>query len=448
MRTVRATPASRLLLAVLSGNMLLDALEVSLAVVTLPSIGRDLHLAPAAAQWVVTGFAVGFGGLLLVAGRLVAGLGRRRVYLAALLVFAAASVIGGLADGAPTLIASRMVKGWCAALTAPTGLVIICAAFREGAERARALSVYSLFGASGFTAGLLLAGALTPLSWRWAFLFPAPVALALFVAGLRALPADPPAPGPSRYDLPGAALLLATLAVAVHGLATGPRLVELAVAAGLLAAFAWRESVASYPLVTLALLRRGHLVRATVNAALLNGTYWGLLVLITYDLQDRLGWSPLAAGAAILPASVPLALVTPYTARLVAAVGPPRLIAAGATATCAGGLAYAMFGPLGYLAGVLPALIGIGAGFVLAFAALHVQAISGVPAEAQPMAGGLYQTGVQAGGAVTVALVVAVWTAGGRLLAPSAAGGRPLLFAGLGLAGVAVAAAGLRPRRA
>ncbi|MYR38915.1 MFS transporter [Streptomyces sp. SID4944] len=176
------------LLVVLAGNMLIDALEVSVALVALPAIGTDLGAPLTTTQWTVTGFAIGFGGLMLLGARAVALLGRRRVYLAALLCFAAASLAGALAEGPWLLAATRVVKGFCAALTAPTGLAIIATAFPEGPARNRALSVYTFFGAGGFTTGLLLSGWLTGVSWRLTFAFPAPVVLVLFVLGLRLIP--------------------------------------------------------------------------------------------------------------------------------------------------------------------------------------------------------------------------------------------------------------------
>ncbi|CAO0828084.1 Major facilitator superfamily (MFS) profile domain-containing protein OS=Streptomyces microflavus OX=1919 GN=Smic_43660 PE=4 SV=1 [Streptomyces microflavus] len=176
------------LLVVLAGNMLIDALEVSVALVALPAIGTDLGAPLTTMQWTITGFAVGFGGLMLFGARAVALLGRRRVYLAALVGFAAASLVGALAEDPSLLTATRVVKGFCAALTAPTGLAIIATAFPEGPQRNRALSVYTLFGAGGFTAGLLLSGWLTGFSWRLTFAFPAPAVLVLFVLGLRLIP--------------------------------------------------------------------------------------------------------------------------------------------------------------------------------------------------------------------------------------------------------------------
>src|SRR5215470_9252736 len=132
MAPVRWNAALWGLVFLLSGNMLLDALEVSVVIVAMPSIGADLHLPPSGAQWMMSGFALGFGGLVLLGVRLVAVFGRRRCYLAALLVFAIASVVGGFADATAVLVATRFVKGFCAALTAPTGLAIIGTTFPEG----------------------------------------------------------------------------------------------------------------------------------------------------------------------------------------------------------------------------------------------------------------------------------------------------------------------------
>jgi MFS family permease len=364
------------LVVVLSGNMLLDAVEVALAVVALPRVAGELHLSRFEAQWVMGGFALGFGAMLPFAARVAGAWGRRRVYLVALLVFAVASVAGGFAPDGPLLIATRVVKGVCAALTAPTGLAIIAATFPPGPARGRALSVYSLFGAGGFSIGLVASGLLTGAGWRWAFLAPAPVALALFAFGPRYVPAGPKAP------------------------VAGPRR---------------------------ALLARPTLLRSALGAAALNGSYWGLLYVLTFRAQADGGWSPLRTGLALLPASVPLAVssATGLSRRLAARAGNPRPIAAGAAAATAG-CAVCLRAGGGYAAGVLPALLLVGLGFVLAFAALHAQAVAGVPGSDQPAASGLYQSAVQLGGAAVLA-AVAVLDRGHALALVTA-------VAGLGLA--------------
>ncbi|MEG3631654.1 MFS transporter [Streptomyces poriticola] len=447
MNGARAAPWG--LLFVLAGNMLIDALEVSVALVALPAIGADLDLAPRQLHWVVSGFAAGFGALLLFGGRAVAILGRRPVYLAALLVFAVASLAGALADHAALLTATRFVKGFCAALTAPTGIAIIASSFPQGPARSRALSVYSLFGASGFSAGLLLSGALTEISWRWTFAFPAPVALLLFVAGLRLIPRDEPRPAaPRRYDIAGALSLTAALLLLMHAVSRGPDTgwdhpSVIAAFAGALVLgllFVRIELTARQPLLNLGLLTRGPFVRSALGAGVLNGSYLGLLLVSTLHLQQRAGFGPLQTGLAFLPAAAPLALTALHSGRLVTRFGPARLIAAGATAAPLG---YALYPRTGaevhYATDVLPTMLFVGAAFVCAFTALHTQATGSVPDSLQAAAGSHYQTAVQLSAALMTVLCAALYPAGREPVL--------LLITAVGLAGLVIALRGLAPRR-
>src|SRR5690348_8984855 len=163
------------LLVVLCGALFLDALDVSMVGVALPSIRADLGLSTSSLQWVVSGYVLGYGGLLLLGGRTADLLGRRRVFLAALGVFAVASLLGGIVDNGALLIVARFIKGISAAFTAPAALSIITTTFAEGPARNRALSIFTACGASGFSLGLVLSGFLTELGWRWTFLMPVPV---------------------------------------------------------------------------------------------------------------------------------------------------------------------------------------------------------------------------------------------------------------------------------
>jgi len=468
------------LLVVLAGNMLIDALEVSVALVALPAIGTDLGAPLTAMQWTITGFAVGFGGLMLFGARAVALLGRRRVYLAALVGFAAASLVGALAEDPSLLTATRVVKGFCAALTAPTGLAIIATAFPEGPPRNRALSVYTLFGAGGFTAGLLLSGWLTGFSWRLTFAFPAPAVLVLFVLGLRLIPGAaedgedrppgtagdragrPPGTPLRRYGFASAAAFLAGLLALVQGITSVPAhgwadvrsTGLLALAAGLLALFVALERASAHPLVRFAALRSGAMIRSALGAACLNGSYLGLLFVLTHQLQSLAGWSPLRTATAFLPAAAPLVVTALFSGRIVARFGAPRLIAAGALLPFAGYLLLLRTPwPPAYATGILPTMLLVGAGFVLSFAALNSQATSQLPPAERGAGSGLYQTAVQVGATLSVALVAALLTGSappaGADPAEFAEACRPALtlVAVVGGLGLLTALTGLRSRR-
>src|SRR5690349_24459621 len=190
--------------------------------VALPSIGTELNLSTTSLQWIVNGYVLGYGGLLLLGGRTADLLGRRKVFLTALAVFAVASLVGGLVDDGTLLIATRFIKGLAAAFTAPTALSILTTTFHEGPARNRALSVFSVFGASGYSSGLILGGLLTSAGWRWTFLIPVPLALGALVAGLALIPRDKPAAG-GGHDPIGAITLVGGMLLAVYTVVTAPQ---------------------------------------------------------------------------------------------------------------------------------------------------------------------------------------------------------------------------------
>ncbi|WP_149829905.1 MFS transporter [Streptomyces tailanensis] len=443
------------LLAVLAGNMLLDALEVSVLVVAAPAIGADLGLPPQGVQWTMSGFALGFAGLLLYGPQLAERRGRRRTYLVALALFAAASLAGAVATDPVVLVVTRFVKGCCAALTAPMGLAIITSAFTEGPVRRRAVSVYALFGAAGFTVGLPLSGLLTEWDWRWALAFPAPVVTVLFVVGTRVIPRDTPAPGAGtgRPDAAGALLLTGALTALVGGFTlvpadgwTGPRgsgLLLLSVT--LFATLGLRERVVSRPLVPASLLRAPGLARAALVAACLNGAYLSTLLTATLHLQWRAGHGPLWTALAFLPASAPLACSALHSGRMIGRFGTRRPIAAGMSLALAGFVLLWHRGLTApYPTGLLPALLLVGAGFVLAFAALNTQATVGVPDSGKGRASAAYQTAVQAGAALFLALTAALLPSASG---PAASAHKPVLTAVVIVAalGWLSALGGLRP---
>jgi MFS family permease len=455
-------------LLVLCGALFLDGLDVSMLGVALPSIDADLHLSTATLQWVVSGYVLGYGGLLLLGGRAADLLGRRRVFLVALGVFAAASLLGGLVSDGTLLIATRFIKGTAAAFTAPAGLSIITTSFAEGPARNKALAVYAATGASGFSLGLVLGGLLTLLGWRWTFLLPAPIALALLLAGRSLIARDQHEDvlaARRGYDIPGAlaisggmlALVFTVVRAPDVGWAAAQTIVGFAVAAALLVGFVVIEQRSRHPLVRLGVLRTPGLVRANVLAAAVFGPYVSFQFVVTLYLQDTLGWSSLGMAMALLPGGLVVAFGAPRTGALIDRIGTARVLVLGMAAFAVGYLLFLRVGDtLNYAAVLLPTMLLVGIGFALAFPAVNVAATTGVADTEQGLASGLVNTSFQVGGALILAVVTAVMTAGwdASTAAPGSAdalldGYVPglVLVAGASVAGLVVAASGLIRRR-
>jgi EmrB/QacA subfamily drug resistance transporter len=406
------------MLLVLCGALFLDALDVSMVGVALPSIRTDLHMSTSSLQWVVSAYVLGYGGFLLLGGRAADLFGRRRVFLVALGVFVVASALGGIATDGTLLIVTRFIKGVSAAFTAPAGLSIITTSFPEGAARNKALSIYTATGATGFSLGLVFGGLLTELGWRWTFFLPVPVALVALIAGTRLVPAGPqPLRTRRAFDLAGAVSLTAGMLLLVYTLVEAPdkgwasarTLGSLALTGAILSAFVWREQHAESPLVRLGILRSESLVRANLAAMTLFGGWVGFQFIATLYMQQLRGWSPLQTGFAIFPGGLLVALLAPRIAGLVARFGVMRLILAGLISTVA---AYSLFVPIGlhssYWAAILPTMILAGFGFALAFGPLNIAATTGVAPTEQGLAGGLLNTSFQFGGALFLAVATAV----------------------------------------
>lgn len=448
-------------LLVLCAALFLDALDVSMIGVSLPSIGADLGLSTSSLQWVVSGYVVGYGGFLLLGGRTADLLGRRRVFVVSLAVFAIFSGLGGLATNGALLLAARFVTGVSAAFTTPAGLSMITTTFAEGSVRNRALAIYTATGASGISLGLVLGGLLTEVSWRWVFFVPVFVALATWMAALRLLPRDGVHETSGRFDVAGAvcvtlAMLLLVFAVVeapTRGWGSARTLASLAAVAGLLGVFVLIELRVSQPLVRLGILRSGTLVRANVGAMSLFGGWLGFLFVATLYMQDVRGWSPLETGLAVAPAGIIVAVAAPRVAApLVARFGLSLVICCGLLCTA---IAYALFLRIdvdsNYVPVMLPTFVLIGAGFTLAYGPLNIAATNGVIAEEQGLAGGLVTTSFQMGGAIVLAVVTAVVTSA---TAGSARGARLdglraglVVSMGVAVIGAAVTAIGLVRRR-
>jgi len=460
----RWSPRLWAILFVLCGALFLDALDVSMIGVALPVIRTDLHLNTSSLQWIVSAYVLGYGGLLLLGGRAADLLGRRRVFLVALGLFAAASLLGGLVSGAGLLIAARFIKGMAAAVTAPAGLSLLTTTFPEGPMRNRAISIYSAFGASGFSLGLVLSGVLTEVSWRWTLLLPAPVALLTLVAAIPLIPRHQEAGRQGRrFDIPGGLAVTAAMLLLVYtvvsaqaaGWASARTIGSFAVVAVLLAGFVLIEHRSRDPLVRLAIFRSGALTRANLGALTLFGSYIAFQFLLTQYLQSLMGWSAMSTALAFLPAGVVVAVLSTRMGQVISRFGPGPITLIAFACLVAGYIAFLRVGTQAdYVGVILPAVIGVGIAFGLGFSALSLAATSGVADHEQGLAASLFQTSFQVGGAVVLAVVTAVIDAGGASQVTSAQATlgayRPALavITGVSMLGALVALTGVarRPR--
>ncbi|GAB2741890.1 MFS transporter [Kitasatospora kifunensis] len=408
-------------LIVLCAALFLDALDVSMVGVALPSIGSSLKLSTSTLQWVVSGYVLGYGGLLLLGGRAADLLGRRRVFLIALAVFAVASLLGGVVSDGGLLIAARFLKGASAAFTAPAALSIITTTFPEGPARNKALSIFTTCGASGYSLGLVISGLLTSVGWRWTFLMPVPVALVALVFALRLLPKHAHERSGGGYDVAGAITGTASLLLLVFtvteaqaaGWASLRTLGSLVAVVVLGAAFLVIEQRTAHPLVRLSIFRNGSVARANVSAFVLMGSYAGFQFIVALYLQRLLGWSALEMGFALLPAGALVALSSTKMGAIVDRYGTGKLLPLGSLAMVLG---YALFLRLDthstFAALVLPSMLLLGIGFALFYPSANIAATNGVADEEQGLASGLVNTAMQIGNALVLAVTTAVITAG------------------------------------
>jgi EmrB/QacA subfamily drug resistance transporter len=420
---VKAPPGARL--ALLASTQLVIALDYNIVYVALPDIAAALELSAQSVQWVVSAYAVGLGGLLLLGGRAVDRLGARRLFIVGLALYGVASLIGGFSDTAGLLIAARAVQGIGGAMLTPATLALIFIGFAEGPERNRAMAAWGMGGSAGLAAGSLLGGVLTEyLGWQSVFFVNVPLALGAAWLGRSLLPADPARTSGLRgFDLPGALLATAGSSLLVFGLVSGSEagwtsartLGTLAAGIVLLAVLAIVEGRTADPLIPLRLVRGRNLATTMAVIAVFQATLGGGFYVLTTYLQPVLGYSALEAGLAFLP----LTLVCMFAAlKLI----PPVIARWGVRATLTGsllgtGAGIALVGAGmsadGSFWAILPGTLVWGLFGGLAFVTLFVSAGTGVAPAEQGIASGLATTAQQIGGAMGLAAIIAVLTASG-----------------------------------
>lgn len=401
--------------------MFLDALDVSMVGVALPSIGAELGLETSSLQWIVNGYILGYGGLLLLGGRMADLLGRRQVFLTALVVFGLASLVGGLVDNEALLIASRIVKGVAAAFTAPAALSIITTTFKEGHDRNKALSIFTVFGATGYASGLIASGLLTSVDWRLTFFAPVVVVTGVIIAAFFVVPRNAERERGS-IDFAGATTLTGGMLAAVYTIVTAPEtgftpvvITTTVAAVVLLGAFFVIENKVAHPLVRLSIFKVKSIVRANLAALAIFGSYISFQTIVSLYLQNTLQWEPIQMALALSPAGIIVAFLSPMAGKFIDRYGTKSMIIASMASFVLGYLWFILRGGSAqpnYFADYLPSFLLLGLGFAIGFSAVMVQATEGIADDEQGLASGLVQTSGQIGGAVVLAIVTGLISGG------------------------------------
>jgi MFS family permease len=437
------------ILIVLCGAQFLDGMDVSTMGPALPRIEADLAMSPTALQWVVSGYVLGYGGFLLLGGRFADLMSRRRLLLMSLVVFAGASLLGGVANDGGVLIAARLVKGIAAAFTGPAALAILLATYREEAARNRALGTYISTAAAGFTLGLVLGGALANASWRLTLFLPAAMATLLLIAAAIVIPRDAPVTGTrGSIDLPGALTITGGVVALVYGVShaatsswTGAAtLTALLGSLALLAGFVWIESLRQTPLIPLGIFRRSGLAHANALAGMFQGTYVGFQFVATLYYQHVLGWTPLQTGLAFLGGGVLVVLLSARFAAAVTRHGPWKVAALGLMLQALSYLWFTRLDSVDTWALVAVSQLLLGVGYAASYPACNIAAVRNATAEEEGLASGLFIAATQVGSGLLLAIVASVYASNDEPgLEPYRAGA----WAVFGLAALAAALGGL-----
>jgi EmrB/QacA subfamily drug resistance transporter len=419
-----------LALAVLAISQLMVVLDVSVVNVALPDIAVALGVTGQDdLSWIVTGYTLTFGGFLLLGGKLADRLGRRLVFMVGAVLFAVASLLGGLAGDLGLLVTARLLQGLGGALMAPAALSLLTVVFQEGPERNRALSLWAAISAGGAALGLILGGVLTEYAnWRWVLFVNVPVAVLAVVGALRAVPEsrDERAGG---FDVPGAFLVTGGLVALVYALVrgndlgwgSGATLGMLALAVLLLGLFVVVQRRSADPLVDFRLFRSRSVLGADLASLFIGAGIFAVFFFLVLWMQQVNDYTPIEAGFAFLPMTLGIIVGAGIASQLLGRVGPRPLLIGGPALAATGMLVLALrLDPASsYATMVLPSLVVVALGMGLTFVALTSAAVAGVPEEDAGVASALLNAGQQVGGALGLAILTAVSTARTEAIAPA-----------------------------
>src|SRR4029450_5842190 len=403
-------------------SQLMVVLDATIVNIALPQMQQALGFSTTSLSWVLNAYTLTFGGLLLLGGRAGDILGRRRVFVAGILVFTLASFLGGLATSSGWLLAARALQGVGAAIAAPTALSLITTNFAEGQARNRAFGVFSAVAVSGGAIGLLAGGVLPSwLSWRWVLFVNVPIGILL--AALAPLYITESERQPGRFDLGGAltstagmtALVYGFIRAAQQGWSNPGTIGSFTAAAVLLAVFLLIETRTSQPITPLHLFRDRNRAGSYAIMLALAAAMFGQFFFLTLFVQNVLGYSPLRAGLAFLPITGAIVLTSQFAARSLPRIGPKRLMTGGALLAVTG-LAWLTQVSVtsGYLTGILGPMLLFGLGMGLLFVPLTIVAVSGVAPHEAGAASSLLNVAQQVGGSLGLSTVRTVFATASR----------------------------------
>jgi EmrB/QacA subfamily drug resistance transporter len=416
-RHTRRLPHESLVLGVILASQLMVVLDATIVNVALPAIQQDLHFSDTGLSWVLNAYALTFGGLLLLGARAGDLLGRRRVFVAGLSVFTAASLLGGFAPTSETLLAARALQGIGAAVAAPSSLALLTTMFSDGAARMRALGLFTAVSVSGGALGLLTGGMLTEwASWRWTMFVNVPIGIVVIALGRSVLPETDRHPG--RFDLAGALTSTLGMSSLVYGFVraaaagwTDPATMGAFVAGlVLLAVFVRVELTADEPITPLRLLADPSRTGANVARGLQFAGMFGLFFFLTQFMQEVLGYSALQAGLAFLPMPTTVFVMSQLTTKvLLKRYNGKVLMLSGMTLATSGFLLASQLTPSSSYWHVLVCLLLFAVGNGTSFVPLTSAALADVPPADAGAASGLVNVTQQLGGALGVSILVTVF---------------------------------------
>ena len=416
-----ATSHGKLLLLLLCAVQFLDVVDSSIMNVALPSIRRDLHFSAQGLQWVLSGYLVTYGGLLLLGGRAGDLLGRRRLLASGTALFAACSLAGGLSVNAAMLVGARLGQGVGAAMMAPAGLSILTTSFNAGNDRNKALGVWGAISGLAAATGVFLGGALSQgPGWRWVLFVNLPLCVLILLGAFRLVPAARPTRRGAGFDVPGAALVTGGMLLLVYALVTAPErgwanartIGELTTAGALLVAFMTVELRRRNPLFPFSIFRVKGLAASDATQMIAFAAFVSVFYFLTLYMQNVLGFSPIRSGSAYLPVTVGIMIAAGVSSQLFARIGTRPVIVAGAL-IAATGVWYLSRIPVHgtYLGNLLPGLVIMAFGIGAILVAVTTAANAGVPQDKAGLAAGLLSASQQLGTALGLAIFTAVATA-------------------------------------